>query len=82
LPRGLASVALALAAASVLILPTHTPGASNSKVKQGTISKTVCVKGWTKTIRPPANYTSLLKRAQLIQWQHADQNPPTTRRTT
>src|SRR6266542_3397615 len=67
--------ALALAGAAALILPTHTPGARYSKVTQATISKTICVKGWTATIRPPASYTNALKRAQLAQWNYADQNP-------
>jgi hypothetical protein len=50
---------------TALILPTHTPGARYSKVTQATISKTVCVKGWTTTIRPPASYTNALKKQQL-----------------
>jgi len=44
-------------------------------VTQATISSTVCVKGWTATIRPPASYTSALKRTQLAAWHYADQNP-------
>jgi hypothetical protein len=64
-----------LAASNALILPTHTPGARYSKVTQATIGKTVCVKGWTKTIRPPTSYTNKLKRQQLAQWHYADQNP-------
>ena len=64
-----------LALATALILPTHTPGARYSKVTQATISKTVCVKGWTRTIRPPTSYTNALKKAQLAQWHYADQNP-------
>jgi hypothetical protein len=67
--------ALALAGATALILPTHTPGARYSKVTQATISRTICVRGWTGTIRPPASYTSALKRAQLALWHYADQNP-------
>jgi hypothetical protein len=58
-----------------LILPTHTPGARYSKVTQGTISKTICVKGWTATIRPPAAYTNVLKKEQLAIWQYPDQSP-------
>ena len=58
-----------------MILPTHTPGARYSKVTQATISKTVCVRGWTATIRPPTSYTNALKRAQLAEWHYADQNP-------
>jgi len=67
--------ALALAGAIALILPTHTPGARYSKVTQATISSTICVMGWTATIRPPASYTNALKRAQLAEWHYADQNP-------
>lgn len=48
-------------------LPIHalTPGATNPAVTQATISSTICVVGYTKTIRPPASYTSKLKRTQL-----------------
>jgi hypothetical protein len=59
---------------ATLILPTHTPGARYSKVTQGTIKTTICVKGWTATIRPPSSYTSALKRVQLVVWQYADTN--------
>ena len=41
----LLTAVLALAGATALILPTHTPGARYSKVTQATISKTICVKG-------------------------------------
>jgi hypothetical protein len=71
----LLGAALALAGATALILPTHTPGDRYSKVTQATISSTVCKSGWTKTIRPPESYTNALKRAQLAQWHYADQNP-------
>ena len=67
--------ALALAGATALILPTHTPGARYSKVSQATIATTVCKSGWTKTIRPPASYTNAFKEAQLALWHYADQNP-------
>jgi len=71
----LSAAALALAGAASLILPTHISGARYYKVTQATIGKTICVKGWTKTIRPPSNYTDALKRVQLAQWRYADQNP-------
>jgi hypothetical protein len=58
-----------------LILPTHTPGARYSKVTQATINTTICVKGWTKTIRPPPSYTDALKQAQLVQWNYANKSP-------
>jgi hypothetical protein len=50
------------------------PGIRYYKVTQATISKTICVKGWTATIRPPSSYTSALKRVQLVVWQYADTN--------
>lgn len=36
----------------------------NSDVTQATISTTICVPGWTKTVRPSSSYTSSLKKAQ------------------
>jgi hypothetical protein len=41
------------------------PGATNPAVTQANIATTVCVSGWTKTIRPPASYTNKLKLAQM-----------------
>jgi hypothetical protein len=49
----------------VLASPTLTPGALNPDVTQQTIGSTICVHGWTRSIRPPASYTSALKRQQL-----------------
>lgn len=54
------SVLLALAA----ILPT-VPGATNPAVTQANIHQTVCVSGWTKTVRPPVGYTNKLKAQQM-----------------
>jgi hypothetical protein len=34
----------------------------NPDVSQATIGQTICVIGWTKTVRPPAAYTNRLKR--------------------
>ena len=62
-------------ASATLILPSHTPGARFSKVTQATISKTICVKGWTAKIRPPESYTNAVKQAQLAAWRYADRNP-------
>lgn len=49
------------------ILPDRavTPGATNSSVSQGDIASTICVSGWTTTVRPPSSYTSQLKLDQL-----------------
>ena len=46
------------------ILPDHscTPGVINRHVTQSNIHSTICVKGWTSTIRPPVAYTEPLKR--------------------
>jgi hypothetical protein len=38
------------------------PGQSYHAVTQATLNQTVCVKGWTATVRPPSSYTSALKR--------------------
>jgi hypothetical protein len=49
------------------VLPNHgrTPGAVNPLVSQANIAQTICVSGWTKTIRPPSAYTTRLKVAAL-----------------
>ena len=44
---------------------TLTPGALNPDVTQATIRATICRRGWTRTIRPPSEYTSSLKGEQL-----------------
>ena len=41
------------------------PGATNPNVTQETILQTLCVSGWTKTIRPTATYTNRLKHDML-----------------
>ena len=45
--------------------PKVTPGYLNPAVTQATISKTICVSGYTATIRPTASYTTKLKLKQL-----------------
>ncbi|MEI6294957.1 MAG: hypothetical protein WCO95_02735 [Actinomycetes bacterium] len=42
-----------------------TPGAVNPLVTQGNIRSTICVSGWTATVRPPVSYTNKLKYDQL-----------------
>lgn len=77
--RLLVAAALALAAlAFVLVLtqrhanvaavvadPVRTPGVLNSDVRQDTIAETICVQGWTRTVRPPTDYTNALKVRQM-----------------
>ena len=58
-------------------LPDHqlTPGAINPDVTQDNIQDTICVKGFTKKIRPQANYTNRLKKKQLVQYGYKHANP-------
>jgi hypothetical protein len=42
-----------------------TPGALNADVTQATIGDTVCTRGWTRTVRPPTEYTNGLKQQQM-----------------
>lgn len=53
-----------------LILPnrTRTPGATNPVVTQATITKTICVSGWTARVRPPVSFTNTLKLRQIKQY--------------
>jgi hypothetical protein len=45
--------------------PKLTPGLTNPSVTQKNIGSTICVVGYTKTIRPPVSYTNKLKYDQL-----------------
>ena len=53
--------------------PSRTPGAINTNVTQANIYETICVRGWTRTVRPPEDYTYRLKREQLRDWGYSDQ---------
>jgi len=61
--------------ASDLPDPALTPGAINQDVTQENIHSTICVKGWTKTVRPPVYYTNKLKKFKIKQYGYADINP-------
>lgn len=52
-----------------------TPGALNPNVTQATVGTTICMKGWTATVRPAAPYTNALKRKQMTQY--GETGPPT-----
>lgn len=59
-------------AATILIVfsgfmpdPGLTPGSTNPSVTQANIHQTICVSGFTSTIRPPSSYTTALKIKQL-----------------
>lgn len=58
--------------------PTLTPGALNSEVTQETIQTTICVPGYSSSIRPPVSYTDALKAKELADPAYgdtADQDP-------
>lgn len=55
--------------------PRLTPGAINPAVTQSNIHQTVCVKGWTSTVRPPKYFTNKLKRKQIEEYGYKDRNP-------
>ncbi len=44
-------------------------GATNPDVTQATIGRTICIPGWTATVRPPSSYTNALKAQQMADWQ-------------
>lgn len=53
--------------------PKLTPGAINPEVTQENLGETICRKGgYTKSIRPPAEYTNKLKRKQISQYGYTD----------
>jgi len=49
-----------------------TPGATNPAVTQATIHSTICVRGYTRSIRPPEKYTARLKRRQIREYGYLD----------
>ena len=46
----------------------RTPGVLNPDVTQANIASTICKSGWTKTIRPPTDYTNELKLRQMREY--------------
>jgi len=74
----IATLALAFSSpawASDLPDPSLTPSAVNPNITQSNIQQTVCVKGYTKTIRPPSHFTNKLKKRQIREYGYADRNP-------
>ena len=51
-------------------LPNETvnPGARNHAVTQQNIDDTICIKGWTKVVRPPLSWTNALKHKLLARY--------------
>jgi hypothetical protein len=52
--------------------PLRTPGALNPAVNQANIHSTICVSGWTATIRPPVTFTNSLKAKQIGEYGYSD----------
>ncbi|WP_294004976.1 hypothetical protein [Streptomyces sp.] len=52
--------------------PTCTPGVYNPDVTQSTINSTICVSGWTATVRPPTSYTNPLKVQGIADYGYSD----------
>ncbi|MGW4561306.1 hypothetical protein ACWEN3_02510 [Streptomyces sp. NPDC004561] len=51
-----------------------TPGAYNPDVTQSTIGSTICVSGWTSTVRPSTSYTNALKAQGIVDYGYSDTN--------
>lgn len=51
--------------------PKCTPGAVNHAVTQATIRKTICVSGWTATVRPSVNVTAPMKLVAMRRYGYA-----------
>lgn len=54
--------------------PSCTPGVYYSAVTQSTINSTICVSGWTATVRPSTSYTNGLKAQGIIDYGYSDTN--------
>jgi hypothetical protein len=52
--------------------PSCQPGAINPDVTQSNIDDTICVSGWTDTVRPPTSYTNNLKTQQIAEYGYSD----------
>ncbi len=61
----LAGITQAYAVDRDLPNPTYTPGAISPAVTQANIQQTICVSGYTATVRPSSSYTTALKNRQL-----------------
>lgn len=55
--------------------PACTPGVLNPDVTSATIATTICVSGWTATVRPAATYTNALKVDQMKAYGYANAAP-------
>jgi hypothetical protein len=51
-----------------------TPGAADPRVSQSNIETTICVSGYTDTVRPPTSYTNNLKVKSIQSYGYSDTN--------
>lgn len=54
--------------------PTCTPGVADPRVTQDNILTTLCVSGYTTTVRPSSRYTDALKAQQIKAYGYTDTN--------
>jgi hypothetical protein len=63
-----------IVSADVIPNPALTPGAIDISVTQKNLHNTVCVTGYTSTVRPGVNYTNKLKKQQIDEYQYTDKD--------
>jgi hypothetical protein len=54
--------------------PVCTPGATNPAVTDATLASTICLAGWTATVRPDQSLTDSLKQQQIREYGYFDTN--------
>jgi hypothetical protein len=74
-PATLSSPPLNSPSTTALPNPQITPGAVDPAITPQNLQTTVCVKGYTASVRPDKKYTNRLKRAHLRQYNYADRDP-------
>ena len=52
--------------------PHLTPGVDDQRVTQANIHRTICVPGYSKSVRPPESYTEPLKRELIAEYGNSD----------
>jgi len=70
-----ATPALACTSVNGLPDPECTPGAPDPRVTQQNVSVTICVPGYSKSVRPPVNVTNRMKRQVMQEYALTGQDP-------
>jgi hypothetical protein len=52
--------------------PACTPGVPDPRVTQANLGTTICQSGYTRTVRPPVDYTERLKREGMVAYGFTD----------